>query len=401
MRIEELSAISFGETRQFTLAAEAAEQAAAFPTAEFLTYVIYGKLAESRLSPENPAHGILRIKTDGGDALRIERTTELDAVGARKESLSVTDGAQNEVGGAALDALFPVDASVFEALISLGTSVPMPEHLTEFCRILLDAEASGEQLARAVRRIDEVSGSLLRPNRKGGAIYELEKQLAELQKALDASDFAARRADELSEEHRLAKAERESLDVDFEKLLELEGAYGNLSLIREYDRLHELENDLDRETRAYEGFLLENRFGGFLPTEEYRQRIAAMQEKVTESVRTYTEGRAALDKLESVKPDRKVLAHIELAQKEYKGFRAVRSAAKLLFRRQAHTSVFSCLALFAAAFFAVCTLLTFKENPSLSAALLMLTLCCAASSLVLLFSRRRFANALLILCRQF
>lgn len=401
MRIEELTAVSFGEARQFTLTADTADQATAFRVAEFLTYVIDGKLAEGRLSPENPAHGILRIKTDSGDALRIERKTVLDEVGARKETLSVTDASQNELGSAALEALFPVDASVFEALISLGTSAPMPEHLTEFCRILLDAQASREELAHAVRRIDEVSASLLRPNRKGGAIYELEKQLAELQKALDASDFAARRTNELSEEHRLAKAERESLDGDFEKLLELESAYGNLSLIREYDRLHEIENDLDRELCAYDGFLSEHRVGTFLPTKEYRQEIAALQEKVTESVRTYTEGRAALDELESIKPDQKALAHIELAQKEYRGFGAVRAAARLLFRRQAHTSFFSCLALFAAAFFAVCTLLTGKENFSLSMTLLMLTLCCTASSFVLLFSRRRFANALLILCRQF
>ena len=106
MRIEELTAVSFGEARQFTLTADTADQATAFRVAEFLTYVIDGKLAEGRLSPENPAHGILRIKTDSGDALRIERKTVLDEVGARKETLSVTDASQNELGGAALEALF-------------------------------------------------------------------------------------------------------------------------------------------------------------------------------------------------------------------------------------------------------------------------------------------------------
>ncbi len=412
MRIEELSAISFGAVRQLTYKPDSAQVCRLFdgdgtclPTAEFLTYVFYGAIPSRFLVPESVLHGVLTVRTEEGLRLKIERKTEIDALGIHTEYASVTDLGRNEkiasdepIG----NALFGVDASLFLSLISLGTVKELPEQLTETVNVLLSENATKEQILHTVRRIDEASSSLLRPNRKSGAIYEVQKKLTALEEEIDASNRAAKHADDLKAELGRTEEEKGNAALELAKLLELENARKSLSVIREYDSLHALEDSLDAERAAYDRFLSDNRVGSFLPTESYGAEIADLQSKVTDTVRTYTQARAALTALEKEEEhDEKAEAYLETARKKYGGFDTVRRAACLLFRRASHTVVFTCVSLFAAAFFAIGSLITASENVRLSLVLLLIAICCAASSLVLFFSRRRFENALLILCREF
>lgn len=411
MRIEELSVGSFGAVRQFSCKPDTVgtqplcdQNGTDVPLAEFLTYVFYGKIPTRLLIPESTLGGAITLRTESGLSLRIERKTDINVFSVTTDTLSVTDlcrklplSFERTVG----EELFGVDALLFEPFVTLGTKEPLPEHLCGISRTLLDANASDAQIADTVRRIDEASASLLRPNRKGGAIYELDKKLFELENEIQSSEKAVRRRNELQKELASAEEERKNLKCDLEKILELKSAYSTLSVIRDYDRLHAIEDDLDRERSSYEDFLSSHRFDGFMPTEEYCRELGEMQTKVTDTVRTYTEARAKLTLLESEEEDSRTLADLETVERKYDSFDAVKRAATTLFRRASHTVVFSCLALFAAAFFTVCMLLTSKTNADLSLSCLMLTLCCVASALVLLFSRRRFVGALLFLCREF
>lgn len=412
MKIEELSVISFGAVRLFTVVPDRCQNTPwedgggnRVPTAAFLTFIFYGKLPPSLLAPDTLSHGVLTAVKNDGRPLCIERKTVTDREGVRSDTLSVTDPDTNEpffCERALGEELFGINASTFELLFELDANRPLSAQNADACRILLGLDAKKERFAHAVRRIDEAASSLLRPNQRGGAIYELEKKQAELEKKIADSNQASNRTAAIESSLCHAEEQRKEACADLQKLLELDSAYGNLSLIREYDELHALENSLDKQRRTYDAFLEEHRVGTFLPTEEYKEEIDRQRLTVLDAIRSYAEARAAFNALEfTEEEDEHYAVHLETVRKKYGHFGRVRDVALTLSRRAAHAAVFSCLSLFAAAIFAVGTLLTHTENPQFSFALLVLSLCFIAAAPVLLFSRRHFANALLLLCREY
>lgn len=177
--------------------------------AAFIKFIFYGATAKERESVMSwrtgGAAGSITVN-DGGKCYRIERA----AVGTR-EAVQLIDGDTNMPIRHVLDGTTPgemffgVDADMFAATAFVsqvgGTSAGVDKVSEGIENILFSADES-VNTQRAMAKLDAARAALLHKNEKGGRLYELEAELAELEMRLERAGQA--HSDILTKEGQLA-----------------------------------------------------------------------------------------------------------------------------------------------------------------------------------------------------
>ncbi len=412
MKIEQISMISFGEVHGLTLSLPLQMPLTecgidAETLSAFLGFIFYGN-AEPYPSHSAPAlEGFLVFISEDNVRYQISRKAVPDEDGAPDSSYvtveNLTSGTPCTLDTTPGEAFFGVSEDVFLALILSPDMIasPLPPQLQNELDSLLQSNKDSLRQARILERIDEARNSLLLPSGTGGAIYELERQAEDIKRQINASNQVKTRI--ASIEDSLSHIEQECAEAEdsLKKLQELDTAYQNLSRVRAYDSLHRLEDDLDVIKEEYAAFCQAHTINGFLPDEAYREEIARGRLSVSESARQFHSAQKALKLIEEEQSfDKRIEQYANNAEK-YGGITDVRKTANTLSRRIAHTTLFTILAVFLAAFFSVGGLLAQKVNIELALVLFSLALTAFFSAIVLLCNRHQTANALLILCRDY
>ena len=316
--------------------------------AAFIKYMLYGfgndsvaeGDADERMKGINWDNGIasgtMTVRVDGKRYL-IARTSERVENGQRasyKEDCTITD---LETGSPAFgkvpagEVFFGVDRELFEntAFVGqIGDASISDKTVKESIENILFSGSEKINTQRAASKVAVKMETLLHKGEMGGTIFELEKRSEKLNAQFKAADednkqILAKEA-KLHELKTSRKTETELLD----KLCDLDVCHRNVAIIKNFDRLHELENRFDEKTEEYNSFILANTRADFVPTDSYVTDIAVARRGVDDAYRHLD---ATREKYESEKGAAGITkdteAQIELSD-SFGGEQAVTAKAK-------------------------------------------------------------------------
>ena len=275
--------------------------------AAFIKYMLYGFNAEEgdselgerakRLNWDTGiAQGSMNVKV-GDKHYLITRSTVPTTDGAQrtayKEESSIID---LETGAPAFGKLpagevfFGVDRELFENTAFVGqigdTAINEGSVKASIENILFSgSERINNQKAAA--RISEKMEQLHRKNGTGGAISDLLSKRDALEEQLRRSQDDNRQILAKEAELHAVKAQRSAAEDKLAKLYDLDNCYKNVMLIQTFDKLHELEEECEVKTAAYNDFVESNTRGGFAPTQQYLTDIAVARRGVNDAYHNY------------------------------------------------------------------------------------------------------------------
>lgn len=279
----------------------------------FIKFMFYGvprKLASETVAERDRilswsgglACGRMTVETADG-IFRIERSLRHVQSGARDtypETVRLIDtatGEQIHKGEEPGEVFFGVPTQVFESTCAVRqtqcTHIDTAQLGSSIENLLFTGDES-LNTRRAADRLNSVRRTLLHKNAKGGRLWELTEQRGEVRERLDrARQAAAAMVDRQLrvEDLRGRSAEqRERLAVCEETCANFE----NLSLLRRFAQLHELEKktatlrerlDTLRSTRGHEGFL---------PDDAYLAYLRGLKQRLSLTIEDRAAGQAAL-----------------------------------------------------------------------------------------------------------
>lgn len=156
--------------------------------AAFIKFIFYGVASKERERAMSwrtgGAAGSITVN-DGGKRYRIER-----AVVGTREAVQLIDGDSNMPIRHALDGTTPgemffgVDAEMFAAtafVSQIGGAAPGGEKVSEGIENILFSADESVNTQRAMAKLDAARAALLHKNEKGGRLYELDGECAELE----------------------------------------------------------------------------------------------------------------------------------------------------------------------------------------------------------------------------
>lgn len=289
MIIESVDITAFGKLKDYKVSfdggfnlLEGSNESGKSTLASFIVYMLYGfpdgekgELSERTLrtpfAEEETAGGMV-IETKEARYL-IERHSLLGKNGWR-DSLSLrnlnTGEVENE-GSVPGERFFGVSRQVFLETAFFGV-----------CRMgKMDGDAvrdaienivfSGDErqsVARAAAELSEAASRLVSPA-GDGVLYALKKEREEMTERL--SEARAREVALFEKEELLFlnRKKREEALVELEKHTSLETNYYNAVMIRDYDRLHELEDQTSARERVITDFLAAHKMVGAVPDMSY------------------------------------------------------------------------------------------------------------------------------------
>lgn len=256
--------------------------------AAFIFYMLYGFCDASE---DAYTERVLRTPWDGeqiagamtvasgGKRYRIERTSFLDKDGKR-DSFRMTDLDEDttETGGVAPGERFlgiPREVFANTAFIDTPSFGKVDgDAMTAAIENIIFSADEKLSVVRAMLALKQVGNQIISPDGRGGTVISLEKQKDELEERLVA---ARAREEELIEKENLLYAthqKRLECAKELAKFHRLETDYHNAVLIRDYDRLHELEDTAEARERAIEDYEKSKRKNGFLPDATYLTDLA-------------------------------------------------------------------------------------------------------------------------------
>ncbi len=224
--------------------------------ASFIKFMLYGASPKERELfvswRTGGAAGTLTFVADGG-RYRLERALVGLGVDGKlqwRETVRFIDLAtgmtihKGEIPG---ELIFGVDAELFKAtafVSQLGGAEPDRARLAEGIENLLFSADESVNTQRALAKLDSARVALLHKNEKGGRLYELDSQIAELECRLSSSL-------KLSDEIRTKEAQLADLRIGEvaarekgERLTEKVRQFETRSLIVLFDRLHAIETKI-------------------------------------------------------------------------------------------------------------------------------------------------------------
>ena len=310
MIIERIDIKSFGQLTDTSLdfassvnVIEGQNEVGKSTIAAFIKYMLYGFNAEEgdselgerakRLNWDTGiAQGSMNVMV-GDKHYLITRstvpTTDASQRTVYKEESSIID---LETGAPAFGKLpagevfFGVDRELFENTAFVGqigdTSIDEGTVKASIENILFSgSERINNQKAAA--RISEKMEQLHRKNGTGGAISDLISKRDAIEEQLrksreDNQQILAKEA-ELHE----IKAQRSVAEDKLAKLYDLDNCYKNVMLIQTFDKLHELEEECEAKTAAYNQYVEDNTRNGFAPTQQYLTDIAVARRSVNDA----------------------------------------------------------------------------------------------------------------------
>ena len=314
MIIEKIDIKSFGQLTDMSLeftgsvnVIEGQNEVGKSTIAAFIKYMLYGFDAEDtselgerqkRLNWDTGiAQGSMTVAV-GDKRYLISRSTvpATDNSNRRvyKEEASIIDldtGAPAFGKLPAGEVFFGVDKELFENTAFIGqigdASINEGSVKTSIENILFSgSERINNQKAAA--RISEKMEQLHRKNGTGGAISDLLAKRDVLEEQLrrareDNQQILAKEA-----ELHAIKKNRADAEGKLAKLHDLDQCYKNVMLIQTFDKLHELEEECEAKTEAYNRYVEEHTRAGFAPTQQYLTDIAVARRGVNDAYHTLT-----------------------------------------------------------------------------------------------------------------
>lgn len=270
MYIEKLNISTFGKLNNFVLElspgvniVEGANESGKSTIAAFIKFMFYGFTAKERAAfvswDTAGAAGTLTFNS-GGHRYRIERalvTVGKDGKTSYRETVQLVDLSNNmpcHKGESPGELFFGVDADMFAstAFVSqLGTEVSGAK-VSEGIENLLFSADETVNTQRALAKLDEARVLLLHKNSKGGRLYELTNEVAELEARLDralktAGEIQAKEA-KLADLRKNEATAREKSERLQKKLEQFEAK----TILGLFGRMHALEAKLAELKRKSE-----------------------------------------------------------------------------------------------------------------------------------------------------
>lgn len=310
MIIERIDIKSFGQLTDTSLdfassvnVIEGQNEVGKSTIAAFIKYMLYGFNAEEgdselgerakRLNWDTGiAQGSMNV-TVGDKHYLITRstvpTTDASQRTVYKEESSIVD---LETGAPAFGKLpagevfFGVDRELFENTAFVGqigdTSIDEGTVKASIENILFSgSERINNQKAAA--RISEKMEQLHRKNGAGGAISDLISKRDAIEEQLRKSREDNQQILAKEAEIHAIKAQRSMAEDKLAKLYDLDNCYKNVMLIQTFDKLHELEEECETKTAAYNQYVEDNTRNGFAPTQQYLTDLAVARRGVNDA----------------------------------------------------------------------------------------------------------------------
>ena len=318
MIIERIDIKSFGALRDVTLefsdkinVIEGQNETGKSTIAAFIKYMLFGfdtgevegiSEREKRINwTTGLAEGSMTVLV-GGKRYLINRTTvpttSVTGKAAYKEDSSIID---METGATAFGKLpagevfFGVTRELFEntAFVGqIGDAAINEGSVRESIENILFSGSERINNQRAITKISDKMEALIHKGGQGGVIFDLVKKRDELEEKLRISDEDNKQI--LVKETELFGIKRERLDAEdkLNKLYDLDSCYKNVMLIQTFDKLHELEEECNAKTDAYNGFIAESTRGGYVPTDEYLAELISARRQEEETARALAKAEA-------------------------------------------------------------------------------------------------------------
>ena len=309
MIIEKVIIKSFGLITDMTLefsdkvnVIEGQNESGKSTIAAFIKYMLYGfddSAAETserqkRINWETGiAQGSMYVRVKDKRYLISRSTVPTDNTSrtAYKEEASIIDletGAPAFGKLSAGDVFFGVDRELFDntAFIGqIGDSSINEGSVRESIENILFSGSERINNQRAAEKIKSKMQALLHENGNGGAIIDLMRKEEALTERLNACEEDNRLILEREAElHRIILRRNKAIDKQ-EKLHELNNCYSNVMVIQTFDQLHQLEEEYETKSEAYNAYREENTKAGFVPDEKYLTDLSVARKGVNESYR--------------------------------------------------------------------------------------------------------------------
>lgn len=267
---------------------EGANECGKSTLASFILYMLYGfddaqteDLAERKLRAPwdgEDVSGSMTVESEG-KRYRIEREAYLDENGKR-DLYRLTDletGVTEEGGVSAGERFLGVPREVYVHTAFFGADTLLHadgELLTRAIENIIFSADERHSLSDAMKRLSDAANTIASDDGKSGALLSLKKKKEELEERLKGA-----REQELlliKKENSLfeTKGKRRDCERRLAESHRLETDYFNALIIRDYDRLHVLEDSAEERERAIESFESQNRKGDFLPDASYLTELA-------------------------------------------------------------------------------------------------------------------------------
>lgn len=315
MIIEKINVKSFGMITDMTLefssginVIEGENEAGKSTIAAFIKFMLYGfdnSEDKENLSERNKrinwtsgrAEGSMTVLVKGKRYL-ISRSTVLVEGTSRptyKEEATIID---LETGSPVFgkvpagEVFFGVDSELFEntAFVGqIGDSKINEGSVKESIENILFSGSERINNQRAASKVSVKMENLLHANGMGGVIYDLMRRSDDLESRFRQADEANKEI--LAKEAKLheIKSSREEEISHKEGLCDLDTCYRNVVIIRDFDKLHELENEYDAKSEEYNSFIADNMRADFVPNAQYLTDIAVARRSVDDAYNALVE----------------------------------------------------------------------------------------------------------------
>lgn len=281
--------------------------------ASFLFYMLYGffdgeptgTLSERalRTSWDTEEIGGSLFLSENGRRYRIDRTSTLTEKGKR-DYCAVTDlesGEKTEDQSAPGERFLGVSREVFENTAFFDGAdgyLVDGDKMTDAIENIVFSGSAKLSIVKAMMKLKEVRAQLISPSGKSGALLSLEKEKDALRERLAR---AKEREEELLRKENLLHTTREKRKEcmrELAKFHRLETDYHNAVMIRDYDRLHELEDVVAEKERVIASYENEHRTGSFLPSVAYLTELSTAKVQMDGAAANLKEREATLEKIE-------------------------------------------------------------------------------------------------------
>ena len=309
MIIEKINIKSFGMITDMTLefsseinVIEGENEAGKSTVAAFIKYMLYGfdnSEDKENLSERNKRLNWANGKAEGSMTVLVKekrylisRSTVLVEGASRstyKEESTIID---LETGSPVFgkvpagEVFFGVDGELFEntAFVGqIGDSKISEGSVKESIENILFSGSERINNQRAASKVSVKMENLLHANGMGGVIYDLMRRSDDLEARFKEADEANKEI--LAKEAKLheIKTSREEEISRKEGLCDLDMCYRNVVIIRDFDKLHELENEYDTKSEEYNSYIADNTRADFVPNAQYLTDIAVARRSVDDA----------------------------------------------------------------------------------------------------------------------